>query len=130
MTRRFTSLLLLTILVAAQAAPLTASARRCPMQPAAQSRHCGQCGIPSAPAGNASVSAASCCRFEAATPAAQTPAVVPPAKSISEVAFSSVAVLSAAPCRDGSPDPRGLLVDLSALRSTASPISLHNTLRL
>jgi hypothetical protein len=125
-TRRITSILVLGVLLGTQAAPLAASGRHCAMQRPARARVC--CDLSGRPVHQASFSAGSCCRFEAATPRAQAAAVIPPpARAQGDfsdlVAFAaSPRLLAPAPDASGSPLPQH--------RSTRSPLSLHNTLRL
>ncbi len=129
MTRHMTGLFLLGILLAAQGAPLAASGRHCPMSRSAQSRVCAVCVIPEHPGHDASVSAGSCCRFEAASPTAQTPGVVPSARRANEAAVTALAALPASTRWDDL-FSHTAFTDLAPPRSTDSPISLHNTLRL
>jgi hypothetical protein len=125
-TRRFIGLLALITLIAAQAAPLAASVTHCSMQRQASPMLC--CHRAGETPRGASVAAGSCCRFEAGTPRAQAPGIAP-TSLVSYDNSSPLALLSHASefeaparARSGSGPPH--------YRSTDSPISLHNTLRL
>lgn len=124
-TRRLTAVLVLGVLLGAQAAPLAASPGRCAMKHPVPARVC--CDLSGHPDREGSISAGSCCRFEAATPRTTAPGIVPsPAPSRDGVSLPASLALSRledpAPARSGS--------DLPQVRSTRSPLSLHNTLRL
>ena len=128
MPRRVFSFLILSTLIGAQAAPLAAGGRRCATSPSAHSGLCAVCVISGAPGSGASVSAGSCCRFEAASPTAQTPGVVPSAQRAHET--GALALLQASMHWDAMSSPGVAHADLQTPRSTDSPVSLHSTLRL
>jgi hypothetical protein len=128
-TRNVTSFLLLGILLAGQGAPLAANGLNCPMSRSAAAKACAVCAVPGGAERRASVAAGSCCRFEAASPTAQTPGVVPAAPRCQNTAVSGAA--RSGSTLDGAfflPRPDG--ANLSPPRSTDSPLSLRNTLRL
>jgi hypothetical protein len=124
LTRQLGGFLTLLIVLFAQAAPLAACARSCPIKPLATMPCCAT----EAPSREASLSAGSCCHFEAATPRTQSPGIFPPLQRSQEVA-SLLAILtpSTAP---PSPALERSGSELPQPRSTDSPITLHNTLRL
>jgi len=124
-TQRLTAVLVLGVLLGAQAAPLAASPRHCAMQRPAPSRVC--CDLSGAGDREASISAGSCCRFEASTSRTQAPGIVP-SQAPSRDNISSPAVLALSPLEG--PAPEGSGADLPQPRSTLTPLSLHNTLRL
>jgi hypothetical protein len=128
--RNVTSLLLLGILLAAQAAPLAASGRRCGMERHARVALCGSCDIAGPPNRATTVSAASCCRFEAASPRSVMPGVVPSiqaaqdsgtaaAFALCRVAPGEATYLSEPACTSSPP-----------LRSGDTPVAQNTTLRL
>ena len=126
MIRRYIGFLVLSALVAVHAAPLAAGVTHCAMQSQASPMLC--CG----PAGDsprgASVATGSCCRFEAATPSAQAPGIIP-TPSGSHDQGGPLAILSYS-SGIGPPAPGRSGSEPSQPRSTDSPISLRNTLRL
>jgi len=123
--RRPIGLLTLVVILCAQAVPLAACATNCPIKPRATMACCESVG---GPARGASVSAGSCCHFEAATPMTQAPGIFPPPQRSQEDA-SLFAILTPSPALH-SPALQRTGSEFPQPRSTDSPISLHNTLRL
>ena len=129
MGRRLISFLVLGILLAAHAAPLTAGGRHCGMERDARVAVCPGCGD-AAPNRAATVSATSCCRFEAASPRSTTPGVLP---SIQRAQDSGSAAAFMLACVVTAETSRALLPARSPsppLRSSDTPITLNSTLRL
>jgi len=126
--RNIAALMALMALMLGQGAPLMALDRHCPMQPAGTSL-CGVCDFGGASGQGAQVNAGSCCTFETANPAPQTPGVVPtiqkPGAAPTLDAIVSIhAHLERLPYSQRSRSAR------SSTRSTPSPLTLGTTLRL
>jgi len=120
--RRLAAMLLLGLTVSAQAAPLAAGAH-CAMQgPLAPC--CERAGTPSH---GATVAAGSCCRFEAAVPKTQTPGILSQARHQDD--SSPLLVLPPSSQLKGLASARSESHALQP-RSTDSPLTLHNILRL
>jgi hypothetical protein len=127
-TRSLAALTVLGALMLGQGAALMALDRHCPMQPAGVSL-CGVCDFGGASGQGAQVSAGSCCKFETANPAPQTPGVVP-----------TIQKTGAGPLLDAVVSPRDSHAGVmsseiartasSNLRSTCSPLTLGTALRL
>jgi len=77
MRDRIVNMLLVVVVVAAQAAPLAATAPTCRMQPSRAPSSCGSCGVDPSASVLPSVSASSCCKFEAAQATSALPGIVP-----------------------------------------------------
>ena len=128
MKRAITAVTALGALTLGLGAPLTALDRHCPMQSSGASL-CAVCDFGGASEREARVSAASCCRFEAANPAPQTPGVIP-----------TIQMAGASHALDGAvslADPRTAVIVSAAVRfaptpprSTHSPLTFRTTLRL
>lgn len=129
MARRFASFVLLGIMMTAQAAPLAASGPVCPMERPA-SLLCVGCDGSDAPNRGTTVSAASCCRFEAASPTSPAPGVIPLLQRAQDSGAAPVSTLAAGPSGDEFLMPAFSSFHPSSLRSTDSPITRNNTLRL
>lgn len=127
-TRRYVSILMLAILMGANAAPLAASGRHCAMQRPAPSGVCARCDLAGGSSREASLSAGSCCRFEAATPRTLAPGIAPGSQRPHDD-VSLLAVL-AVESQFGISAPGRSETDLPQPRSTDSPLALHNILRL
>jgi len=125
-TRRLISILVLTVLLGAQAAPLAASPRHCALERPAPARVC--CDRSGDPDRQASISAGSCCRFEAATPRTQAPGIVP-SPPLSRDGATSPAALALSRIEIPAPGQRSGS-DPVQPRSTRSPLSLQTALRL
>jgi hypothetical protein len=123
--RRLTAIAVLIAAVSAQAAPL-AVAGACAMTMKASSMTC--CASKQAPESATSVSAGSCCRFEASDQATRSSGVMPSTirSESTVIALATVpgmtSLVRPATVEFGPPPTRD--------RSTDSPISLHTTLRL
>ena len=129
MARRFASFVLLGILVTVQAAPLAASGPVCPMErPAALL--CVGCDVAAASNRATTVSAGSCCRYEAASATSPTPGVIPLLQRAQDSGTATVTTLAAGPSGDVIPAPAFPSSHPSSLRSTDSPITRNIALRL
>jgi hypothetical protein len=124
-TRRLTGFLTLVVVLCTQGVPLAACATNCPVK---QPKTMECCVSGKGPTRGAALSAASCCHFEAATPSAQLAGTVPPPQR-SQEKESLLAILTPSPALY-SPAPERQGWEFPQPRSTDSPISLHNTLRL
>lgn len=76
MTRRFVSLLLLAILVAAQALPVSAQGTTCRMARPAPSKECVRCDVNAGSNAAPTLSSGSCCRFDSPRESATLPGVL------------------------------------------------------
>jgi hypothetical protein len=129
MMRRIAAILVLGLTVSAQAAPIAAQVRGCAMPRSISARSCPRCDMGSSSARSVALSAGSCCHFEASEPTTRAPGVVPVPARAGEDAGSMLAISSNTLTWDvafaARPGPA-----FAPLRSTDSPASLHNTLRL
>jgi len=129
MIRRIAAVLVLGLTVSAQAAPILAQVRGCAMPRASSAKSCPRCDLGSTAAHGVALSAGSCCRFEASEPATRAPGIVPMPPRATEDAGSPLLTAFDGPSRDAALPARSGPA-LAPLRSTDSPASLHNTLRL
>jgi hypothetical protein len=102
--------------------------RHCPMQPAGVSL-CGVCDFGGASGQGAQISATSCCKFETANPAPQTPGVVPTLQKPGTAPIVDGAV-SPSDSHVGMRSSAGGPSAFSTIRSTNSPLTLRTILRL
>lgn len=129
MARRFASFILLGILGTAQAAPLAASGLVCSMQ-RSSAPLCARCDVAVAPNRATSVSAGSCCRFGTASATSPTPGVVPSLQRAQESPAAPVSTLAAGPSGAPTLAPAFPSSHPPSLRSSDSPVTRNNTLRL
>jgi hypothetical protein len=122
MIRRFAAILLLSVTVSAQAAPLAASAH-CAMQgPLAPC--CDRAGNP---AHDATLAAGSCCRFETAVPRTQPSGIL--LQPLHQDDSSPLLIFAPSSEPNALTSARSGSLALQP-RSTDSPLTLHNILRL
>jgi len=120
-TRRLVGILVLGLTLSAQAAPLVAGTLSCGLpQPC--------CDMIPKPSADASVSAGSCCHFEATEPATRASGVVPAPTRVEMPAVSPATLPGVPPTLR--PVAAITLPLVPADRSSLTPVSLRTTLRL
>lgn len=136
MTRRFVSLLLLAILVAVQALPVSAQGMACrmtpsaPSAPSAPSKECARCDASAGPSAVPALAAGSCCRFESPRESSTLPGVLAQSQRVAlDDQFGSAVCPMAAAIADRDTRAFAPLSHLS-IRSTAPPSTSTTRLQL
>jgi len=130
MTRRFVSLFLLAVLVAAQALPASAHGMVCRMARPAPSKECVRCDVNAETSAIPTISSGSCCRFDSPRESAALPGVVGQSqRAASNDEFGSAVYVKAAAIADADTRAAAPLHCLS-IRSTDPPSTSTTRLQL